>query len=136
MCSPKIVRANTRFAPTTEGPKFLSNCLLLTAYSHRRLTMQELLRKAWFFGLGVLDATKEKAEALAAEMVKRGEVSQQESPQVVDQILAKAQEAQKTIVEKVKSAVADLKLVRAADLEALEKRVAALEKEIHGKSGS
>ena len=39
-------------------------------------------------------------------------------------------------MEKVKSAVADMKLPRAADLEALEKRVAALEKEIKGKSGS
>ena len=98
--------------------------------------MKELLRKAWFFGLGVVDATKEKAEALVAEMVKRGEVSQQESPQVVDQILAKAQEAQKALVEKVKNAIADMKLARAADLESLEKRVAALEKEIQGKPRS
>lgn len=98
--------------------------------------MKDLLKKAWFFGLGVLDATKEKAEALVAEMVKRGEVTQQESPQVVEQILDKAQEVQKTLVEKVKNAVADLKLARAADLEALEKRVAALEKEIKGRSGS
>jgi polyhydroxyalkanoate synthesis regulator phasin len=98
--------------------------------------MKDLLKKAWLFGLGVFDATKEKAEALVAEMVKRGEVTQQESPQVVEQILNKAQEAQKTLVEKVKNAVGDMKLARAADLEALEKRVAALEEEIKGRSGS
>ncbi|MBI4796093.1 MAG: hypothetical protein HY790_09720, partial [Deltaproteobacteria bacterium] len=75
-------------------------------------------------------------EALVEEMVKRGEVTQQESPQAVEQILAKAQEVQKTLFEKVKQIIADMKLARAADLEALEKRVAALEKEIKGKSGS
>jgi len=64
--------------------------------------MKEYLRKAWFFGLGVLDATKEKAEAFVAEMVKRGEINQQESPEAVEQILAKAKETQKALFEKVK----------------------------------
>ena len=98
--------------------------------------MKDILKKALFFGLGVLDFTKEKVEALVEEMVKRGEVTQQEGPQTVEEILAKAQEVQKTLMEKVKNAVADMKLARAADLEALEKRVAALEKEIKGKPGS
>ena len=53
--------------------------------------MKDFLKKVALFGLGVFDATKEKAEALVAEMVKRGEVTQQESTQVVDQIVAKAQ---------------------------------------------
>jgi len=98
--------------------------------------MKDFLQKVWFFGLGVLDATKEKAETLVGEMVKRGEVTQQESPQVVEQILNKAQEAQKTLVEKIKKAVRDMKLARSADLKALGKRVAALETEMKGKSGS
>ena len=98
--------------------------------------MKDFLKKAVLFGLGVFDATKEKAEALVAEMVKRGEVTQQESTQVVDQIVAKAQEAQKVLTEKINQVIGDLKLPRIADLEALEKRVAALEKEIKGKSGS
>jgi polyhydroxyalkanoate synthesis regulator phasin len=98
--------------------------------------MKDFLQKVWFFGVGVFDATKEKAEALVEEMIKRGEVTQQESPQVVEQILDKAQEAQKALVEKMKSAISDMKLARTADLEALEKRVAVLEKEIKGQSGS
>ncbi|MHB8069498.1 MAG: phasin family protein [Desulfobaccales bacterium] len=100
--------------------------------------MKDILQKAWLFGLGVFDATKEKAEALVDEMIKRGEVTQQESPQVVEQILDKAQEAQKALVEKIREALmeGDIKLARAADLEALEKRVAALEKEIKGQSSS
>jgi polyhydroxyalkanoate synthesis regulator phasin len=37
--------------------------------------MKDLLKKAWFFGVGVLDFTKEKVEAVVEEMVKRGEVT-------------------------------------------------------------
>ncbi|MFZ5452924.1 MAG: phasin family protein [Thermodesulfobacteriota bacterium] len=98
--------------------------------------MQDFLKKAWLFGVGVFDFTKEKAEALVSEMVKRGEVSQQESPQAVEQILDKAQEMQKALFEKVKEIIAGMNLARNTDLEALEKRVAALEEEIKGKAGS
>ncbi|RJR42411.1 MAG: polyhydroxyalkanoate synthesis regulator [Deltaproteobacteria bacterium] len=98
--------------------------------------MKDILKKVLFFGLGFVDFTKEKVEALVDEMVKRGEVSQQESPQTVEQILNTAQEMQKALFNKVKQIIVDMNLARAADLEALEKRVAALEAEIKGKSGS
>ncbi|MDD2900859.1 MAG: hypothetical protein PHU44_00320 [Syntrophales bacterium] len=98
--------------------------------------MQDFLKKAWLFGVGIFDFTKEKAEALVSEMVKRGEVSQQESPQAVEQILDKAQEMQKALFEKVKEIIGGMNLARNTDLEALEKRVAALEEEIKGKAGS
>ncbi len=96
--------------------------------------MKDFLRKTWFFGLGLLDFTTEKVEALVEEMVKRGELNQQESPQAVEQIMAKAQEAQQALFDKVrelvKKSLAEMKLARAADLAALEKRVEALEKEL------
>jgi polyhydroxyalkanoate synthesis regulator phasin len=96
--------------------------------------MMDFWRKTWFFGLGLLDFTKEKVESVVEEMVKRGEVSQQDSSQVVEQIMARAQEAQDAFLEKVKElikkGVSEMKLARAVELEALEKRVAALEKEL------
>ena len=62
--------------------------------------MKELLHKAWLFGVGVFDFTKEKVEALVQEMVRRGEITQQESSEAVKQLLAKAQEAQQAMVAK------------------------------------
>jgi polyhydroxyalkanoate synthesis regulator phasin len=101
--------------------------------------MKELLQKAWLFGLGLLDATKEKIENLVQEMVKRGEITQQEAPQAVKEMLAKAQEAQQAFWDKSKELVNKLvsegKLARAEDLEALEKRVAALEEELEKTKG-
>jgi polyhydroxyalkanoate synthesis regulator phasin len=96
--------------------------------------MEDLWRKTLNFGLGVLDFTKEKVEALVAEMVKRGELTQQQVPQAIQEITARAKETQEALVEKVKDmvgkVVGEMKLARAADLKALEKRVASLEKEL------
>ena len=96
--------------------------------------MKDLLQKAWLFGAGVFDFTKEKVEDLVQEMVRRGEISQQESPETVKEFLAQAQEAQTAWVERVKAmvnkALAETKPALAADLEALEKRLAALEEEV------
>jgi polyhydroxyalkanoate synthesis regulator phasin len=94
--------------------------------------MKEILHKAWLFGVGVFDFTKEKVEVLVQEMVQRGEITGQEAPEAVKQLLAKAQEAQQAMVAKVKdltrNAIDEIKVARASELEALEKRVAALEK--------
>jgi polyhydroxyalkanoate synthesis regulator phasin len=93
--------------------------------------MKELLHKAWMFGLGVYDFSKERVEAVVQDMVQRGEISQQESPEAVKQLLAKAQDAQQALMDKVKeltqSAIDEINVAKVSDLEALEKRVAALE---------
>ncbi len=96
--------------------------------------MKDILEKVWYFGLGVFDFTREKVQDLVDEMVRRGEISKQEGPEAVKEILGKAQEAQAALVEKVKELVKkyfeELKPARAADLEALERRVALLEEQV------
>ena len=93
--------------------------------------MKELLHKAWLFSVGMFDFTKEKVESLVQEMVQRGEITQQESPEAVKQLLAKAQDAQQALWEKVKeltqAAIDEINVAKASEVEALEKRVAALE---------
>jgi polyhydroxyalkanoate synthesis regulator phasin len=96
--------------------------------------MKDILEKAWYFGIGVFAFTREKVEALVDEMVRRGELNKQESSEAVQELLARAQEAQAALVEKVKELVnkslAELKPARSADLEALENRVALLEEQV------
>ena len=102
--------------------------------------MKDFLQRAWLFGAGVFDFTKEKVEDLVQEMVRRGEITQQEGSEAVKQLLNKAQEAQTMLVDKVtelvNKALAETKPARAADLEALEKRLAALEEEVKQLKGS
>jgi polyhydroxyalkanoate synthesis regulator phasin len=96
--------------------------------------MEELWRKAKPFGLGVLDFTREKVEAVVADMVKRGELSEQETPQAVAELLERAKSEQDVFMDKLKAMVEKVisgaGLARSADLEALEKRVADLEKKL------
>ncbi len=102
--------------------------------------MKDLLQKAWYFGLGVFEFTREKVEPLVDEMVRRGEISQQESPEAVKEILGRAQEVQAAVVEKIKElvnkALAETKPAKAGDLEALAQRVAALEEEVKRLKGA
>ncbi len=98
--------------------------------------MKDILERVWYFGLGVFDFTREKVQALVDEMVRRGEITQQEGPEAVKELLGKAQEAQAALVDKVKDLVnkslAEMKPARATDLEALERRVALLEEQVKG----
>ena len=96
--------------------------------------MEDLWRKAKHFGLGVVDFTREKVEALVNDMVKRGELSEDETSQAVAEIMEKAKSEQDALLEKLKplveKAVSQVGVAWKADLGALEKRVAALEKKL------
>ena len=96
--------------------------------------MEELWRKAKLFGMGVLDFTKEKVDAMVEDMVKRGEISESETPQAVAELMEKAKSEQEAFMDKlqavVEKVVSGSGLARATDLEALEKRVADLEKKL------
>lgn len=102
--------------------------------------MKELLQKAWYFGVGVFDFTREKVESLVEEMVRRGEISEKESPEAVKELLGRAQEAQAALMDRVKElvnkALAEARPAKAADLEALEKRLAVLEEEVKQLKGA
>jgi polyhydroxyalkanoate synthesis regulator phasin len=96
--------------------------------------MEDLWRKAKLFSLGLVDFTREKVEVLVDDMVKRGELTEQETPQAVAELMERAKSEQEAFWEKlrafVEKVVSEGSLARAADLEALEKRVAHLEKNI------
>jgi polyhydroxyalkanoate synthesis regulator phasin len=102
--------------------------------------MKELLHKAWMFSVGMFDFTKERVEALVGEMVQRGEISQAESPEAVKELLAKVQETQQALWEKVreltKTAIDEINVAKASELEALEKRVTTLEEALKEHQGS
>jgi len=99
--------------------------------------MEEFWRKTVHFGVGLWDFTKEKVEGLVDEMVKRGEVSQQDRSQAVEQIIEKAQGEQQAVYERLKELVnqiiAGMGLARQAEVENLEKRLSALEQEMQGR---
>ena len=102
--------------------------------------MSDLIRKALFAGIGAVALTKEKAEELVDELIKRGEVASEERPKIVQDLLGKAEETKKEWsgkVEKVvKETVEKLGIPAKAELDALSQKIDALTAEVEkmGKS--
>lgn len=96
--------------------------------------MEDFFKKTMQFGLGLFDYTKEKIETLVDEMVKRGELTKQESAKAVEELWEKAEKEQSVFWAKVKefiqSIIDEMPLVRRSELKALEERLAALEKRL------
>lgn len=93
--------------------------------------MIELIKKAMLTGLGVASLTKEKIEDIGRDFVEQGKLSQQEGEKLVEELLAKVEEAKedikKQIEERVEEIVKKMKLVRMSDLDELKLQIKELQ---------
>lgn len=90
--------------------------------------MIDLIKKAFYTGLGAAELTREKVEELAAELSEKGKVSESEIKKFVDEMLARSQERKEQLkkqLEKVsEETMKRMNLASRDDLDALEKRLA------------
>jgi polyhydroxyalkanoate synthesis regulator phasin len=94
--------------------------------------MNESLRKMALLGMGIAALTREKAEQLADELVKKGEITEDESSEFIKDLMKRSEqqknELEKKIEIEMKKAAGRLNLASKDDLKKLEKKIAALEK--------
>ena len=64
--------------------------------------MLNLSKKMLLAGIGTLSLTKEKANKIAEDLIKRGELSQSESKEFVIDIMDKAEKEKDRLIEKIK----------------------------------
>jgi len=64
--------------------------------------MFRLGRKMFLGGLGIVSLTKERANEIAQELIKKGELSQSESKEFVIDIMDKAEKEKDRLIEKIK----------------------------------
>ena len=64
--------------------------------------MLNLSKKMLLAGIGTLSLTKEKANKIADDLIKRGELSQSESKEFVIDIMDKAEKEKDRLIEKIK----------------------------------
>ena len=90
------------------------------------------IMKALSMGLGALSVTKEKADEVIADLVKRGEMSETEGTQLVDRLLKGAERRQKEVEGKVAATVrkvlSDTGLPTRQDFQSLARRLDGIEK--------
>jgi polyhydroxyalkanoate synthesis regulator phasin len=81
----------------------------------------DIIRKAVFLGLGAISLTRDKAEEMVDDLIKRGEVASAERFKTVDTLLKEADKQEKEFQRKVTGAVqkviADMGLPTRKDLE-------------------
>lgn len=92
--------------------------------------MIDLVKKAMFTGIGVMSLTKEKIEALAADFVEKGKLSEQEGKKMVEEMMARSEESKdelkKQIEQVVQATLGKMDIASKSDMEELKKELAAL----------
>ena len=89
--------------------------------------MADLLKKVLLTGVGVAVMTKDKIEELAQEMVKTGQMTQEEGKKFVNDLIKESEEARKNLesqIEKtVKTQVDTVGLATREDIRRLEEKI-------------
>jgi len=94
----------------------------------------DILRKMGLFGIGIIALTQEKLEEFAQEMIIKGEMNREEGKKFVIEVLSEKDKQLKDIEEKisnkVKEAIENSGIATKKDIQALEKRIENIEKDI------
>ncbi|MFD9626324.1 phasin family protein [Peribacillus muralis] len=93
----------------------------------------DLLKNVFSLGLGAAAATKEQIEKAVDSLVKKGDISKEDSKVLVKQWVEKGEQAQKQLDESVKlkvtQALNNLNLATKEEVRELERRIAILEQQ-------
>ncbi len=97
--------------------------------------MRDFLKKAINLGLGTLVVTREKVEEVVSELVKKGEVGQDEGKKLVNELIEKGEENKKEMeaqVEKIVRTVTEkLNLPTGEQLNALKSEIEQLKERLN-----
>ncbi len=93
-------------------------------------SMRDLMERGILASVGMLSLTREKAQSVVDELVKRGEVKRDESKGLVDRLVQRGDEERgnfrKLVHEELGKVAHELNLATRDDVKALEKKVEAL----------
>ena len=97
----------------------------------------DVVRKVALLGVGVASLTREKAEKLTADLVKKGNITQKEGRKLTQELIKKSvatkKDIEKRIDQDLKKAMNSAKFAKESDMKRLEKKVAQLEKKLAAK---
>jgi polyhydroxyalkanoate synthesis regulator phasin len=97
-----------------------------------------VLKELFYAGIGLASLTKEKAEEIVADLVKKGELSKDEGRETLNNLINRMQEERERlklkVQEQVESIISSMNLVRKSELDEIKKRLEELEKKLNQKS--
>jgi polyhydroxyalkanoate synthesis regulator phasin len=94
----------------------------------------DIIKKTMLLGLGLVSLTKEKAEGMVDELVRRGEVASQDRYKAVDSLLKEAEKQEEEFTRKMAGTVhkvmADLGLPTKKDLDEILRTLKSIEQKL------
>jgi len=94
--------------------------------------MKEYIRKAMLIGVGLVATTREKVEESIAELVKKGELSEKEGKELVNELFERSKKVKEEWDKRVERAIAEalsrLSIPNKKELDELKMRVETLER--------
>jgi polyhydroxyalkanoate synthesis regulator phasin len=70
---------------------------------------RKMMRKAIYFGLGVISLSREKAEKIYHEMVEKGEMSKDEARKFIDDAVKRGEEEQEELRKLIRDEIKEIK---------------------------
>lgn len=102
-----------------------------------KISVSDMLERVFMLGVGAASLTKDKVQELVDELVKRGQLSQDQGLKLMDEVAEKARKETAGVRESVSDAYQDaLKAMGVAgrdQVDELERRIAVLEGKVYGK---
>lgn len=93
-----------------------------------------MFKEFLYAGIGLATITKEKAEEVITELVKKGEMSKEEGKDALNSVFTRMQEEseklKQKISEQVENAISSMNLVKKAELDEALQRIERLEKRV------
>jgi len=100
--------------------------------------MFELVKKAMLISIGTLSLSKETAERYAADLAKKGEMTEDQAKELANELIARGDKERaqiRSVVEEyVRKLLAETGVATKSDIQRLEDRIASLEKELESRS--
>lgn len=94
-----------------------------------------MLKELFYASIGLATLTKEKAEEVISELIKRGELSKEDGKDALNSLLNRMQEEREKLREKiqeqVENVISSMNIVRKSDLDGIKKRLENLEEKIN-----
>lgn len=96
--------------------------------------MEKFLEKSLLAGLGLISITRENAEKIVDELIKKGELAREEKPEFVNKLLEKGKitknEIEKLVENTMKNVIDRMNIAKVSDVEELKHEIESLKKEI------
>ena len=94
----------------------------------------DIIKKTMLLGLGLVSLTKEKAEGVVDDLVKRGEAARQDRFKAVDSLLEEAEKQEEKFTRKttgmVRKVMTDLGLPTKKDLDEVSRTLTSIEQKL------